>query len=272
MLHAVFSHAYFFLIPLAILEGPLLAIVCGIAAGLGALNPFVAYGILIGGDLGPDLMYYSIGRWGATLPFVRRYASRIRAIRKTFLSLEQLWHTHPLATSDVVRAYAWIGALWAEALRSLGAADACALSTEQVRALPPLAKDDPLRLACYGLLSPWEVVIGAEPRKLVGLCQTRRRPGALYQTGVYLRLDAPALANLLALDPASRVTLSERLAHAAAGLDEASDSAQSASAIMAAFERTLASRHGAALLPSAWLPSELAHADRIERERFQRLG
>lgn len=98
MLHAVFSHAYFFLIPLAILEGPLLAIVCGIAAGLGALNPFVAYGILIGGDLGPDLMYYSIGRWGATLPFVRRYASRIRAIRKTFLSLEQLWHTHPLAT------------------------------------------------------------------------------------------------------------------------------------------------------------------------------
>ena len=181
-------------------------------------------------------------------------------------------HDHPLATSDVVRAYAWIGALWAEALRSLGAADARALPTEEVRALPPLAKDDPLRLACYGLLSPWEVVVGAEPRKLVGLCQTRRRPGALYQTGVYLRLDAPALANLLALDPASRATLSERLAHVAAGLDEASDSAQSASDIMAAFERTLASRHGAALLPSAWLPSELAHADRIERERFQRLG
>lgn len=98
MLHAVFSHAYFFLIPLAILEGPLLAIVCGIAAGLGALNPFIAYGILIGGDLGPDLMYYTIGRWGATLPFVRRYATRIKAIRENFLALEQLWHTHPLTT------------------------------------------------------------------------------------------------------------------------------------------------------------------------------
>ncbi|MGB6535526.1 MAG: hypothetical protein WBF58_06135 [Xanthobacteraceae bacterium] len=98
MLHAVFSHAYFLLIPLAVLEGPLLAIVCGIAAGLGKLNLFVAYGILIGGDLGPDLMYYSIGRWGATLPFVRRYASRIKTIRENFLSLERLWHTHPLAT------------------------------------------------------------------------------------------------------------------------------------------------------------------------------
>lgn len=98
MLHLVLSHAYLFLIPLAILEGPLLAIACGVAAGLGALNPFVAYAILIGGDLGPDLMYYGIGRWGATLPFVRRYASRIRAVRENFLSLEQLWDTHPLAT------------------------------------------------------------------------------------------------------------------------------------------------------------------------------
>jgi membrane protein DedA with SNARE-associated domain len=98
MIHAIFSHAYFFLVPLAILEGPLLAIACGVAAGLGVLNPFIAYGILIGGDLGPDLMYYSIGRWGATLPFVRRYASRIKAVRENFLSLERLWNTHPLAT------------------------------------------------------------------------------------------------------------------------------------------------------------------------------
>jgi hypothetical protein len=42
MFHAVFSHAYLFLIPLAILEGRLLAIACGIAAGLGVLNPFIA--------------------------------------------------------------------------------------------------------------------------------------------------------------------------------------------------------------------------------------
>jgi lipoate-protein ligase A len=180
-------------------------------------------------------------------------------------------HTHPLATSDVVRAYRWIGELWAEALRSLGAADARALPTEEVRALPPLTKDDPLRLACYGLLSPWEVVIGAAPRKLVGLCQTRRRPGALYQTGVYLRLDAPALADLLALDPVNRATLAQRLSHAAAGLGDAAARPGDASAVMAAFERTLASRHGARPLPSAWLPSELAYADRIERERFQRL-
>jgi hypothetical protein len=52
MFHAVFLHAYLFLILLAILEGPMLAIACGVTAGLGILNPFIAYGILIGGQFG----------------------------------------------------------------------------------------------------------------------------------------------------------------------------------------------------------------------------
>jgi lipoate-protein ligase A len=191
----------------------------------------------------------------------------------TLVSLDlALPHTHPLATGDVVRAYEWIGALWAEALRSLGAADARALPTAEVRALPPLERDDPLRRACYGTLSPWEVVIGEPPRKVVGLCQTRRRHGALYQIGVYLRLDAAALAGLLKLDTEDRDSLAARLAHAAAGLDEATGRLCDASAVIATFERTLAHRHRAALLPSAWLPSELAHAERIACERFQRLG
>src|SRR5512146_1117243 len=84
--------------------------------------------------------------------------------------------SHPLATSDVVDAYRWMGELWQEALVSLGAAKARALPVEEARSQPSLAQNDPLRLACYGTLSPWEVVVGR--RKLVGLCQVRRRPGA----------------------------------------------------------------------------------------------
>jgi lipoate-protein ligase A len=191
----------------------------------------------------------------------------------TLVSLDLvLPHTHPLATSDVVRAYEWIGALWAEALRGMGAEDARALPTAAVRALPPLERDDPLRLACYGTLSPWEVVIGEPPRKLVGLCQTRRRHGALYQIGVYLRLDTAGLAALLALTDDARAKFAHRLAHAAAGLDEASGHPYDASAVIAAFERTLIRRHHVALTPAAWLPSERAYAERIECERFQRLA
>lgn len=181
-------------------------------------------------------------------------------------------HTHPLATTDVVRAYEWIGALWAEVCRSLGASDARALPTQAVRAAPSLERDDPLRLACYGTLSPWEVVIDAEPRKLVGLCQIRRRHGALYQVGVYLRLDSLALAHLLSLPSEMRADFAQRLSRAAAGFDEASEAHVDASAISAAFDRALATRYNATLVPSAWLPSELEYADRIEAERFQPLN
>ncbi|MDE3229700.1 MAG: ligase [Chloroflexota bacterium] len=190
------------------------------------------------------------------------------------LSLDiALPHSHPLATGDVVRAYEWVGALWAEALRGLGATKARALPVAETRAQPTLAKDDPLRLACYGALSPWEVVVGEQaPRKLVGLCQTRRRYGALYQIGVYLRFDAAALTRLLAPSSAAdQAALAGRLAAAAIGLDEAADAQPDAPAVIAAVEGALTRRHGAALIRSNWLPAELDYAARIEGERFQPL-
>src|SRR5258708_4858701 len=88
---------------------------------------------------------------------------------------------HPLATFDVVRGYQWIGALWAEALRSLGIAEARAIPTDEVRARDPLPKDDLLRLACYGTLSPWGGGVGR--RKVVGFGPGRPRPGARDQGG-----------------------------------------------------------------------------------------
>lgn len=193
-------------------------------------------------------------------------------VDETLLSLDiALPHTHPLATTDVVRAYEWTGELWAAALRRLGATDARAIPTAEVRAIPALERDDPLRLACYGALSPWEVVSGAEPRKLVGLCQVRRRPGTLYQIGVYLRFDAAALSALLATPEAERDMLTARLASAAIGLDEAAGRPYTPTRVIAAVERELRARHHAHLTPAAWLPTELATADRLEAERFQRL-
>ncbi|MDE2212984.1 MAG: hypothetical protein KGJ34_00375 [Patescibacteria group bacterium] len=99
----VIAHAYLILIPLAILEGPLLAIACGVGAGLGYLNPLLAYGILILGDVIPDNMYYWIGRYGATLTWVRRTAARTHLIRRHFISLERLWRERPLTTLSAAK-------------------------------------------------------------------------------------------------------------------------------------------------------------------------
>lgn len=174
--------------------------------------------------------------------------------------------THPLATSDVVDAYRWMGELWQQALVSLGALKARALPVEEARKQPPLAQDDPLRLACYGTLSPWEVVVGK--RKLVGLCQVRRRTGALYQVGIYRHFVPRALGELLDLTNNQRKTLGTKLHNATVGLDEAAGRDIPASEIIQAVESTLAEHFDAVLQPSRWTPAELRDADRIERERF----
>jgi lipoate-protein ligase A len=197
-------------------------------------------------------------------------------VNADLLSLDAvLPDTHPLATTDVVRAYQWMGELWEEALHTLGVAKARALPTEEVRALTPLAADDPLRLACYGTLSPWEVAVGK--RKLVGLCQVRRRAGTLYagtlyQVGIHPRFDPRALGELLDLNNNRRKTLAARLHNAAVGLDQAAGRAIGADEVMRAVEPALAGRYGARLVPSDYTPAERAAADRIQRERFQSLA
>jgi lipoate-protein ligase A len=174
---------------------------------------------------------------------------------------------HALWTSDIVNAYRWVGDWWEEALHTLGAAKARAIPTEEVRAIPSLAQDDPLRLACYGTLSPWEVVVGR--RKLVGLCQVRRRPGALYQIGVYRRFDPKALGPLLDLNNSNRKTLATRLHNAALGLDQATGREVSHDEVMRAVEEALVHRHDARLEESEYTERELASANRLQRERFQ---
>lgn len=178
--------------------------------------------------------------------------------------------THPLATSDVVDAYRWMGEVWQRALGSLGAAKARALPVEEARKQPQLAQDDPLRLACYGTLSPWEVVVGR--RKLVGLCQVRRRPGALYQVGIYRHFVPRALGELLDLGNNQRKTLATKLHNATVGLDDAAGRDISADEVIQAVEAALADTYGATLQPSRWTAAELRDADRLERERFQPFG
>src|SRR5258707_4220726 len=161
---------------------------------------------------------------------------------------------HPLATFDVVRGYQWIGALWAEALRSLGIAEARAIPTDEVRALDPLPKDDLLRLARHGLLSALQVLVGR--RKVVGLCQVRRRPGTLYQGGVNLRWQPDRLARLLAPSPAPQGLLAGQLRDVTAGLDDLAGRTIGDDEVIAAVETALAARLRVRLAPAQW---QVAH-------------
>ena len=174
---------------------------------------------------------------------------------------------HPLATTDIVRGYAWIGHIWAAAFQNLGIASARALPVEELRALPPVEKDDPVRLACYGTLSPWEVV--SHHKKVVGLCQVRRRTGTLYQVGIYLRWQPENLVTLLAIDAATRTALAARLGELAIGVDELAGRSVRAEEVRAAVEGELMRQLDVSLRPGSWRTCERLAAQRIQLERFQ---
>jgi lipoate-protein ligase A len=160
---------------------------------------------------------------------------------------------HPLYLDDVTESYRWIGEVWAATLRELGV-DARAAPVGEARAdaqtLDPL-----LRRICFGGLSPYEAVVGR--RKLVGLAQVRRRAGALYQAGIYLRWTPERTAALMAAAPGERGALEQQLAARVAGLEELCDT-PTIVAVIAAFESALARLAGLAPAADEWRDGEVA--------------
>ena len=52
------------LLPLAIVEGPILAVIAGFFCTQGYLNPFIVYPVIVLGDVIGDTIVYTFGRWG----------------------------------------------------------------------------------------------------------------------------------------------------------------------------------------------------------------
>jgi lipoate-protein ligase A len=147
---------------------------------------------------------------------------------------------HPLVLPDLVESYRWFGEAWVAALAQLGI---------QARAVPPseahgqralLKREETrereaiLRRACFGSLSPYEVVVGQ--RKVVGFDMIRRQVGSLLQAGVLLHWEAEPLAQLLGHTPEEQAILREGLLERAVGLDTLTGWVVTAEEVMEVFE------------------------------------
>lgn len=58
------KYGYFILLPIAVIEGPIITVIGAFLASLGFLNVFIVYGVVVAGDLVGDIIFYAIGRWG----------------------------------------------------------------------------------------------------------------------------------------------------------------------------------------------------------------
>ncbi|MCK9186432.1 DedA family protein [Candidatus Gracilibacteria bacterium] len=64
IIQLLLTYRYLILLPISIVEGPIITVIAGFFAVTGLFNPFIIYGIVILGDLMGDTLAYSIGRFG----------------------------------------------------------------------------------------------------------------------------------------------------------------------------------------------------------------
>ena len=69
------KYKYLILLPIAIVEGPLVSVVAGFLVSLNIFNFFLVYIIIIIGDIVGDTIFYSLGRWGGKI--VIKYGHKI---------------------------------------------------------------------------------------------------------------------------------------------------------------------------------------------------
>ncbi len=90
----VLTYRYWILFPLACFEGPITGFVVGTLVALGYFNMFAVFGLLVMGDVVPDVTYYIVGRYGERRSLITRYMGKIGITAEHFGAIHRLWHEH----------------------------------------------------------------------------------------------------------------------------------------------------------------------------------
>jgi len=98
LISLILQYKYLILLPLAAIEGPVLALVAGFLIYLGYLQFFPVYLILILGDVIPDVIYYFVGHFGSKSKLIEKYKTRWGMIYRNLGLIESLWQHHPVKT------------------------------------------------------------------------------------------------------------------------------------------------------------------------------
>ena len=86
-------YGYAILLPIAVVEGPAVAMIVGALAAAGEMNPFAGCLLLIGADLVGDAGYYALGRFGHA-PLLDQISKRLSLTAERLKPLEQRFHAN----------------------------------------------------------------------------------------------------------------------------------------------------------------------------------
>lgn len=168
------------------------------------------------------------------LPVVARHSGGGAVLMDDqLLSLDVLVPSgHPWLEGGPATVFLAVGEAWAAALARLGVPDVAVHRGASEARRRGDARQRLLAAVCYATLGRGEVT--AAGRKLVGLAQRRRRPGALVQCGLLRRWEPTRLLSALGADPDD-----PDVAAGAVGLDDLVDPPPSDEEIMDAVGCTL---------------------------------
>lgn len=91
----IIEYRYWILIPLSLLEGPIVAFAAGTLAAAGYFNPYFLMIFFIIRDLVTDLAYYALGVFAAKTVFVHRLLHKIGVTAEHLEKARALWRDHP---------------------------------------------------------------------------------------------------------------------------------------------------------------------------------
>ena len=91
------AYRYGFLLPVAIIEGPIISVIAGFLVSIGQMNFAIAFGLLVLGDVIGDFILYSVGRWGG-VKLIEKYGKRFGVTPARVEKLETFFEKHSVKT------------------------------------------------------------------------------------------------------------------------------------------------------------------------------
>ncbi len=93
IIQLIIYHKYLIIIPVTIVEGPIVSFLSGFLVQLGVLNFFYAYICLMIGDLIGDVAWYWLGcKWG--MPFIRKFGKYFSLSEEKIQPIHKLFHKY----------------------------------------------------------------------------------------------------------------------------------------------------------------------------------
>lgn len=93
--HLILQYRYWILVPLSIIEGPMVAFIAGTLASLGYFNlPVLAIFFFVR-DIGMDGIYYATGYFFSKTAFAKRMLDKMNIKSDRLDEIRTLWEKHP---------------------------------------------------------------------------------------------------------------------------------------------------------------------------------